>query len=66
MRNAKSSYWIFLILTFPLSSIVGVGSPFVMSWSFVPSLSYRSFTLICTDLIILYIISSLAFEVHTL
>ena len=31
IRNVKLSYQIFLILTFPLSSIVGVGSPFVTS-----------------------------------
>ena len=31
IRNVKLSYQIFLILTFPLSSTVGVGSPFVTS-----------------------------------
>ena len=31
IRNAKSSYWIFPILTFPLSSTVGVGSHFMAS-----------------------------------
>ena len=66
IRNAKSFYWTFLILTFPLSSTVGVGSHFVASWSLVPPWSYKSFTLICTDLIILYLISSLAFGVHAL
>ena len=54
--NAKSSYRIFLILTFPFSSTAGVGSHFVASRSLVPRWSYRSFTLTCTDLIILYLI----------
>ena len=36
IRNAKSFYQIFLILTFLLSSIVGVGSHCVASWSLVP------------------------------
>ena len=36
IQNAKSSCQIFLILTFPLSSIVGVGSHFVASRSLVP------------------------------
>ena len=52
-----------LIPLFPLSFIVGVRSLFVRSRWVVPSRSYRSFTLICTDLIILYLISSLLFEV---
>ena len=64
--NAKSFFRIFSILTFPLSSTVGVGSPFVTSRSFVPPWSYRSFTQICTDLITLYLISPLVFEVHAL
>ena len=34
--NAKSSYWIFLILTYPLSFTVGVGGHYVTSWSLVP------------------------------
>ena len=66
IRNAKSSYWIFPILTFPLSSTVGVGSHFMASWSLVPPWSYRSFTPTCTNLIILYLISSLVFGVRTL
>ena len=37
LRNTKSSFWIFSILTFLLSSTVGVGSPFVTSRSLVPS-----------------------------
>ena len=35
-------------------------------WSLVPLWSYKSFTPICTDLIILYLILSLAFEVRAL
>ena len=44
IRNAKSFYQIFLILTFLLSSIVEVGSHCVASWSLVPPWSYKSFT----------------------
>ena len=66
IRNVKLSYQIFLILTFPLSSTVGVGSPFVTSWSLIPPWSYRSFTPICMDLITLYLIWSLAFEICAL
>ena len=51
IRNAKSSFRIFPILTFPLSLTVGVGSSFVTSGSLDPPWSYRSFTPICTDLI---------------
>ena len=47
--NAKSFYWIFLILMFPLSSTIGVGSHCVASRSLVPPWSYRSFTPTCTD-----------------
>ena len=36
IQNAKSSFRTFLILTFSLSSIVGVGSPFVTSRSPFP------------------------------
>ena len=36
IRNAKSFYWTFPILTFPLSSTVRVGSHCVASRSFVP------------------------------
>ena len=66
IQNTKLSYRIFLILTFLLSSTIGVGSHFAASWSLVPLWSYRSFTPICTDLIILYLIFSLAFKVHAL
>ena len=66
IRNAKLSYQTFLILISPLLSIVGDESHFVVSQSLVPLWSYRSFTLTGTDLIILYLISSLAFEVRVL
>ena len=36
IRNAKSFYWIFPILTFPLSSTIRVGSHCVASQSLVP------------------------------
>ena len=49
---AKSSYRIFSILTFLLSSIVGVGGHCVTFRSLVPSWSYRSFTSICTNSIL--------------
>ena len=66
IRNTKSSFQIFLILTFPQSSIVEVRSLFVISRSLVPPWSYRSSTPICMDLITLHLISSLAFEVRVL
>ena len=66
IRSAKSSFWIFPILTFPLSSTIRVGSLFMTSWSLVSQWSYRSFTSICIDLITLYLISPLAFEVRIL
>ena len=56
IRNTKSFYWTFPKLTFPLSSIVRVGSHCVVSWSLVPPWSYRSFTPICTYSILLYLI----------
>ena len=64
IRNAKSSYQIFLVLTYPLWSRVGVGSHCVVSWSRALPWSYRSFTPIYMELILLYLISSLAFEVR--
>ena len=66
IRNATSFCQIFLTLTYSLSFIVGVGSHIVASRSLVPPWSYRSFTPICTKSILLYLISSLAFEVHAL
>ena len=65
IRNAKSSYRIFLMLTYPLSSTVGVGSG-VAPRSPVPPWSYRSFTPICMDLILQYLSFLLAFEVRAL
>ena len=66
IRNAKSFYQIFPLLTFPLSSTIGVKSHYMASSSLVPLWSYRSFTPTCTDLILQYLILSFAFEVHTL
>ena len=66
IQNAKSFYPIFLILTFPLSSIVGVRGHYVASRSLVPLWSFKSFTPICTDSILQYLILSLTFEVHAL
>ena len=65
IRNAKSSYRIFPILTYPLSSTVRVRSHYVASRSRAFSWSYRNSTPICTDLIILYPSLSLAFKVYT-
>ena len=64
IRNAKSFCRIFPILTFPLSSTVGVRSHCVAPRSLVPPWSYRSFTPICTDSIIQYLTLSLTFEVR--
>ena len=64
IQNARSSFRIFLIMTYPLSFTVGVRSPFVTSRSAVPPWSYRSFILICMDLITLYLAFSLLFEVY--
>ena len=55
IRSAKSSYRIFSILTYPLSSIVGVRSHCVAPRSLVILWSYRSFTPICTYLILQYL-----------
>ena len=64
-RPAKSFYRIFPILTFPLSSTVMVRSHCVASQSLVLLWSYMSFTLICTDLILQYLILLLAFKLRT-
>ena len=64
IRKSKSFYQIFSILTFPLSSTVGVRSHCVESRSLVLSWLCRSFTPICTNSIIQYLILSLAFEVR--
>ena len=66
IRNAKSFFWIFSILTFPLSVMVGVGSSFVTSQSLVSPWSCKRFSLICIDLITLYLILSLTFKVRAL
>ena len=58
--NAKSSYRIRGWGSFT----VGVGGHYVTSRSLVPPWSYKSFTPICTRSILLYLISSLAFEVR--
>ena len=65
IRNAKSFCQIFLTLTYPLSSIVGVGSHYVAFRSRAFPWSYRSSTPICTDLITLYPSLSLTFRVYT-
>ena len=52
IRNAKSFYQIFPILTFSLSSTVGVRSHCMAYWSLVPLWSYKSFTPICIDSIL--------------
>ena len=62
--ECKSFYRIFPILTFPLSSTVRVRSHCVASQSLLPPWSYMSFTLICTDLILQYLILLLAFKVR--
>ena len=54
IRNAKSFYRTFSILTFPLSSTIEVRSHCVTSQSPVAPWSYRSFTPICTDSILQY------------
>ena len=66
IQNARSTFRIFLIMTYPLSFTVGVRSPFMTSRSAVPPWSYRSFTPICMDLITLYLAFSLLFEVYVL
>ena len=66
IRNIKSFYRIFSILTFALSSIVGVGSHYMASQSLVILWSYKSFTPTCTDSTILCLILLLTFEVRAL
>ena len=62
IRNTTLSYQTFPILLFQLSYIGEVGNLFVRYPWVVPPWSYRSFTPICTVLIILYLVSSLLFE----
>ena len=64
IRNAKSFWRTSPTLTFPLSFTVGNGSHCVTSWSLVLSCLSRSFTPTCTELIVQYLFSSLAFEVR--
>ena len=66
IRNATSFCQNFLTLTYSLSFTIGVGSHFVTSRSLILLWSYKSFTPIYTKLILQYLISSLAFEVHAL
>ena len=62
--NAKSSWQTSLTLTYPMSFIVGVRSYCVTSQSLVHPCWSGSFTPTCMDLIIQYLILSLAFEVR--
>ena len=64
IQNAKSYWQTSPTLTFPLSFTVGNMSHYVTSLSFVLSCSFQSFTLTCTGLIVQYLSSLLAFEVH--
>ena len=63
IRNATLSYQTFLILFFQMSYTGEVENPFVGYPWVVHPWSYMSFTPICTDLITLYLISPLIFEV---
>ena len=64
IRSTKLFYQIFLTLTYPLSSTVGVGSHYAAPQSCFFPWSYRSSIPLCTDLITLYPSSSLAFRVY--
>ena len=66
IQNAKLSFRISPILIYPLSLTVRVRNPFMIYWSIVPLWSYKSFTPICTDLIIPYLVFSLLFEKYVL
>ena len=66
IRNARSSFRISPILTYPLSLPIGVGSPFMTSWLAIPLWSCRSFTPTCTALITPYLTSSLMFALSVL
>ena len=66
LQDSKSFCQIFLTLTYPLSSTVGVRSHYVASQSRALPWSCRSSNPICTDLIILYPSLSLAFRVYAL
>ena len=64
IRNTKSFCQTSLTLTYPLSSTVGVGSHCVVPPSRALLWTYKNSTLICTDLILLYLSFLLAFEVY--
>ena len=64
IRNATWFYRTFLILLFPLSFTSRNGNLYVRYPWVVPPWSYRSFTPTCTDSIILYLVSSLLFELY--
>ena len=64
IRNVAWFYRIFPILLYPLSFIVGVRNLYVRYPWVVPPWSYRSFTPICTVLILLCHGLLLLFEVH--
>ena len=64
IRNAKSFCQIFLTLTYPLSSTVGVGSHYVAPQSCALPWSYKIFTPICMDSTTLHLSLALAFEVY--
>ena len=66
IQNAKSFCQIFLTLTYPLSSTVGIRSHYVAPRLCALLRSYRSSTPICMDLITLYPSFLLAFEVYGL
>ena len=66
IQNAKLSFRISPILIYPLSLTVRVRNPFMIYWSIVPLWSYKSFTPICTDLIIPYLFFLLLFEIYVL
>ena len=63
IRNAMLPYRTTLILLFWLSYVIRVGNLFVRYLWVIPSWSYKSFTPICTVLIIPYLVSLLLFEV---
>ena len=65
IQNTKSFWQTLPTLTFPLSFIVGNGSHCVTSRSLILSCLSNSFTPTCTGLIVQYLFSSLAFEIHT-
>ena len=63
IRIAMLSYRTTLILLFLLSYVGRVGNLFVRYLWIIPSWSYKSFTPICTVLIIPYLVSLFLFEV---